>query len=100
MVALQVRPERFDRRQRAGRQAGLGQGCMEGRGFGELVWTFRVRGAPGEQTRSVYVATRREGGDWRPPGPRWRGAGGGGESSSALFCAACSAVCAMALPSL
>ncbi len=35
------------------------------RGFGELVWTFRVRGAPGEQTRSVYVATRREGGDWR-----------------------------------
>ncbi|MQA91157.1 MAG: hypothetical protein GEU90_13130 [Gemmatimonas sp.] len=35
------------------------------RGFGEIAWTFRARGAPGEQSRSVYVAALQEDGSWR-----------------------------------
>jgi len=35
------------------------------RGFGELAWAFRDRGAPGEQARSVYVAALREERGWR-----------------------------------
>jgi hypothetical protein len=35
------------------------------RGFGELAWTFRLRGAPAEQSRSIYVGAR-----WEPRG--WR----------------------------
>jgi hypothetical protein len=35
------------------------------RGFGELTWTFRIRGAPGQESRSVYVATVREPRGWR-----------------------------------
>ncbi|MEX2582431.1 MAG: hypothetical protein WD766_04125 [Gemmatimonadota bacterium] len=35
------------------------------RGFGELFWTYRTRGAPGEQSRSVYVAALYENGAWR-----------------------------------
>lgn len=33
-------------------------------GFGQLSWTYRDRGAPGDQTRSLYVAVAREGGRW------------------------------------
>jgi hypothetical protein len=35
------------------------------RGFGELGWTFRLRGSPAELSRSVYVATLFENGEWR-----------------------------------
>jgi hypothetical protein len=35
------------------------------RGFFELAWTFRARGAPGEQSRSVYVAVLWEERGWR-----------------------------------
>jgi hypothetical protein len=35
------------------------------RGFGELAWTFRARGAPGEQSRSVYVAAAWQDDGWR-----------------------------------
>ncbi|MEX2572216.1 MAG: hypothetical protein WD737_13035 [Gemmatimonadota bacterium] len=35
------------------------------RGFGELAWIYRARGAPGEQSRSVYVAVLQEQGGWR-----------------------------------
>ena len=35
------------------------------RGFGELTWVYRARGAPGEQTRSVYVGTVWDGRRWR-----------------------------------
>jgi hypothetical protein len=35
------------------------------RGFGELDWTFRARGAPGEQSRSVYVAAAWQNDSWR-----------------------------------
>jgi hypothetical protein len=35
------------------------------RGFGEIAWTFRARGAPGDQSRSVYVAALQEDGTWR-----------------------------------
>ena len=34
-------------------------------GFGEISWTYRARGAPGEESRSVYVGARWEGRDWR-----------------------------------
>ena len=33
-------------------------------GFGHLSWVYRDRGAPGEQTRSLYVAVAREDGRW------------------------------------
>lgn len=33
-------------------------------GFGRLAWTYRDRGAPGEQTRSLYVAVARDAGRW------------------------------------
>jgi hypothetical protein len=35
------------------------------RGFGELAWTFRLRGGPGDQSRSVYVAAVSERGSWK-----------------------------------
>jgi hypothetical protein len=35
------------------------------RGFGELSWTFRQRGAPAAQTRTVYVGASLEDGAWR-----------------------------------
>lgn len=35
------------------------------RGFGEIVWSSRVRGAPGEESRSVFVATIRGQEGWR-----------------------------------
>lgn len=35
------------------------------RGFGELTWVYRARGAPGEQTRSVYVGAVWDGRTWR-----------------------------------
>lgn len=35
------------------------------RGFGEVSWSFRTRGAPGPQTRSVYIGARWEGSGWR-----------------------------------
>lgn len=35
------------------------------RGFGEVAWTFRTRGAPGAQTRSVYVGAVRAGTAWK-----------------------------------
>lgn len=34
-------------------------------GFGELSWSYRERGSPGEQQRLVYVAAIREGPSWR-----------------------------------
>jgi len=34
-------------------------------GFGELAWTFRARGSPGEQARSIYVAAAWEGDGWK-----------------------------------
>jgi hypothetical protein len=34
------------------------------RGFGELTWTFRTRGTPIDQSRSLYVAALREDGSW------------------------------------
>lgn len=40
-------------------------GTEPSRGFGELTWTFRDRGAPGEQTRVVYVATIQQDQGWR-----------------------------------
>jgi hypothetical protein len=40
-------------------------GAQPPRGFGELVWTYRTRGAPVEQTRSIYVAALWEAGGWR-----------------------------------
>ena len=35
------------------------------RGFGELVWVYRDRRGPGEQTRSVYIGTVWDGRRWR-----------------------------------
>lgn len=35
------------------------------RGFGELAWDFRVRGAPGELSRSVYIAAAWVDDAWR-----------------------------------
>lgn len=35
------------------------------RGFGEVLWTFRSRGSPAEQSRSIYVAALFEEGAWR-----------------------------------
>lgn len=35
------------------------------RGFGELAWAFRARGAPAPQTRSIYVGAVWEGEAWR-----------------------------------
>jgi hypothetical protein len=35
------------------------------KGFGELSWTFRSRGSPGEQSRSIYVAAARENASWK-----------------------------------
>lgn len=35
------------------------------RGFGEVAWTYRTRGAPSAQTRSVYVGAVREGTAWK-----------------------------------
>ena len=35
------------------------------RGFGEVAWTFRTRGAPLEQSRSIYVAAARQDAGWR-----------------------------------
>jgi hypothetical protein len=35
------------------------------RGFGELSWSFRPRGAPSSQTRTVYVGASWEDGAWR-----------------------------------
>jgi hypothetical protein len=35
------------------------------RGFGELAWTFRLRGAPTTQSRSVYVGAVWDGRTWR-----------------------------------
>ncbi len=35
------------------------------RGFGEVSWTFRGRGSPGPQTRSVYVGAVSAGSGWR-----------------------------------
>jgi hypothetical protein len=34
-------------------------------GFGEIAWTFRARGSPGDQTRNVYVAALWEAPAWR-----------------------------------
>ncbi len=34
-------------------------------GFGEINWTFRARGAPGQQSRSIYVGARWGGRNWR-----------------------------------
>jgi hypothetical protein len=34
-------------------------------GFGEIAWTFRTRGAPGERSRPIYVAARQQDGTWR-----------------------------------
>ncbi len=34
-------------------------------GFGEIDWTYRSRGAPGHQSRSVYVGARWGGEVWR-----------------------------------
>jgi hypothetical protein len=34
-------------------------------GFGEISWTYRIRGAPGEELRSVYVGARWEDENWR-----------------------------------
>jgi hypothetical protein len=34
-------------------------------GFSELAWTYRSRGAPGEQLRSVYLAVAAEAGAWK-----------------------------------
>jgi len=34
-------------------------------GFGEIVWTFRARGAPGERSRPIYVAALQRDGSWR-----------------------------------
>ncbi len=35
------------------------------RGFGELNWSFRQRGAPAPQSRTVYVGASWENGEWR-----------------------------------
>lgn len=35
------------------------------RGFGELIWVYRARGGPGEETRSVYVGAVWNGRNWR-----------------------------------
>jgi hypothetical protein len=35
------------------------------RGFGELSWSFRQRGAPSSQARTVYVGASWESGGWR-----------------------------------
>jgi hypothetical protein len=35
------------------------------RGFGELAWTFRARGAPTSQSRSVFVGAVWQGSAWR-----------------------------------
>jgi hypothetical protein len=35
------------------------------RGFGELSWSYRTRGSPSTQTRSVYVGAAWDGGSWR-----------------------------------
>ena len=35
------------------------------RGFGELAWSFRTRGAPTSQTRSVFVGAVWQGDAWR-----------------------------------
>jgi len=35
------------------------------RGFGELSWSYRTRGAPSAQTRSVYIGAAWEAGEWR-----------------------------------
>ncbi|CAN5761372.1 hypothetical protein BH23GEM6_BH23GEM6_28010 [soil metagenome] len=35
------------------------------RGFGELAWSYRTRGAPSVQTRSVYVGAVWDRGAWR-----------------------------------
>jgi hypothetical protein len=35
------------------------------RGFGEVAWTYRTRGAPGAQTRTVYVGAVWEGTAWK-----------------------------------
>ena len=40
-------------------------GGTPARGFGEVAWSFRTRGAPGPQTRSVYIGALREGDGWR-----------------------------------
>ncbi|HUE96639.1 MAG TPA: hypothetical protein VMN39_08265 [Longimicrobiaceae bacterium] len=34
-------------------------------GFGQIAWTYRDRGAPGEQVRSIYVAAVWQSGVWR-----------------------------------
>ena len=34
-------------------------------GFSELAWTYRSRGAPGQQARSIYLAVAVEGGAWK-----------------------------------
>lgn len=34
-------------------------------GFGEISWTYRARGAPGQQSRSVYVGARWGDSTWR-----------------------------------
>lgn len=35
------------------------------RGFAEVAWTFRTRGVPEPQSRSIYVGAIREDGGWR-----------------------------------
>lgn len=35
------------------------------RGFGEIVWSSRARGAPGEESRSIFIATIRGEEGWR-----------------------------------
>jgi hypothetical protein len=35
------------------------------RGFGELAWAFRARGAPGEQSAAVYMGAVWEGSGWK-----------------------------------
>lgn len=57
----------FDSRESAGARAV--QATLSGgdppRGFGQLVWTFRPRGGPVPQVRSVYVGAIHEGNAWR-----------------------------------